>query len=180
MQLAATFHLLRYRDADHGSIVLISDGYRRIAYGIKAFSQDKADRHEYLVDLGSPGHDEKDIPALEDASGLENESVIDISEYCRFSPSLNPADMMPAFPTGQQSCGVAFILENQILLGLTHRYRSSFRRITYVNVETGELLSEPDHSHLFATRRWYLVDPTDDEQSKILFKFEANSSPERT
>ena len=81
---------------------------------------------------------------------------------------------------GQQGCGVAFILENQILLGLTHQYRGNFRRITYVDVETGELRGEPDHSHLFATRRWRLVDPTDNEQSKILFEFEGKSSPEQT
>ena len=180
MQLAATSPIIRYRDADHGDIVIFSDGYQRIAYGIKAFSQDKADRHEYLVDLGSPDQDEKDIPTLQDASGFENQSVINISECCRFSPSLNPADLMPTLPTGLQVCGVAFILENQILLGLTHQYRGSIQRITYVDIKTGELRGEPDHSHLLATRRWRLVDPTDNEQSKILFEFERKSSPEQT
>ena len=173
MQTDRDYGLKQFNQADYGSLLIATIAQKGIVRGLKAFATDDKDRVDYFVTLGplTEYEGKGKVPAVYDPIALRNRPVVDITNSCRFLPSLAPNDILPELPSTANSLGLAFLLEDSILLGVRFSTGGGSWSTSYLNMETGELLPQIEHDHVYATRRWRLVSTSQHGEATSLFEF---------
>lgn len=172
MQIDRNFQLKRFDQVDHGCLLVGTIARKHVVRGMKAFrTLGDGKQLDFFVTLGPFSPDERGFPHVYEPVALRNCPVLDISDYCRLSPSLAVVDLLPELPSTRDSPGIMFLLEDRALLGVKWLNGDSSWLSVLLNLDTGELVDRIEHDRVFATRRWSLVGTDRNGETVTLFDF---------
>ncbi len=96
---------------------------------------------------------------------------MDISANCKFEPSLRPEDLVVEFPSRRESRGLAFLLQDRVLLGVVASYRGPRWECAYLDIGTGEILQRIETDRAHVTRRWRIVRHREERDVEVMTEF---------
>lgn len=175
MELRRGCSVITLGKADHGSLLIVKSQSDDIVRGIKAYLEHDNEKLERFITVGPFGEGKINYPCLYNLTEyFPNQTALDISGSCVFTPSLAPEDLTEVHPYTNYYIGCVFFCPEKTFLGFSTPGPEGYRwEMGYLNLETGQIIPRIEDRRVIISRKWRLVEKTETSDPKVLFEHEA-------
>ena len=144
---------------------------------IKARAEvNKGELDDFFVIVGPFDNETGQFPTLHHHDALYTDSVLEMIDGYRISPSLSPDDFLLELPLADDLNGVILILQdNQILMSVANFDSAGRIHRRWLDVGTGEILLPIRPTDYIITRRWWITAPVENSAPETIFEFNAET-----